>query len=43
MIIHCTWLQSSSNPANNVVDPGNFVVSVDVHTHLPETVRLREW
>lgn len=33
----CTWLQSSSNPANDIVDPSHLVVSVDVHTHLPET------
>lgn len=36
-----TWLQSASNPANDIVDPSHLVVSVDVHTHLPETDRLR--
>lgn len=37
-----TWLQSPSNPANDIVDPSYLVVSVDVHTHLPETDRLRK-
>lgn len=36
-----TWLQSPSYPPNDVVDPGYLVVRVDVHTHLPDTDRLR--
>ena len=30
-----TWLQSSSDPANDIVDPGYLVVCVNVHTYLP--------
>lgn len=39
---YCTWLQSSSYPAYDVVDSGYLVVSVDVHTHLPETDKNKE-
>lgn len=39
-----TWFQGSSNLANDVVDPGYLVVSVDVHTHLPGIESLgSEW
>lgn len=33
----CTWLKSSSNPSDHVIDLSYLIVCVDVHTQLPET------
>lgn len=37
MFGYSTWLKSSSNPSNHIVDWSYLTVCVDVHPQLPET------